>query len=514
MNKLWINQHEYIELANETDAMKPALEEIASLAVHPTMEISSALLPNPDPVLVKEGLRIEVFESLENDPQVGTCIETRKLAVTGMEEGIEQGESPDAAFQLIEALYKDVLNTEDINDSMLDFRFNGYRVMEINWMLDATNKLVPSEIVPRDYEFFKFSPAGRLMFITKQVPTGVDTFQTYPNKFMLLRNRPSPKNPYGKAILSSVFWSVAFKRGGMKWWTLLMEKFGIPKVLIKHPPKMSTTDVRKMVAEAASVILDGVVAVPQGSEVELIENNITGAGDAHDTYIERQDGYISKRILGHTGSTDSTPGKLGNDNNADTAFGTRVASDARYIMAKHNEIIRTITTLNFGPTVAAPTYKLYNKENTDLLQLADIHTKVFALGYDIAEARLQADFGYDEGDLIKKAVDTSASQGGTQPVALAQPSTSAAEPHVELARSSTDATLTEQLIDAAEIDSNTLIAPLLKAVAKAKNYKEAEQVLLAAVLESGNAEQFQEQLAALMLFGNTAGRIAADQEGE
>lgn len=508
-NGIWINQHEYIEFAEEADAMKPALEELATLDKNPAMQISGSLLPNPDPVLIKEGLRIEVFESLENDAQVGSCIETRKLAVTGMEEGIEQGESPDEIFTFIERLYADTLNTEDINDAMLDFRFNGYRVMESNWSITPENRIAPYEILPRDYEFFKFSPAGRLMFVTKTTPDGVDAFATHPNKFMLLRNRPSPKNPYGKALLSSVFWNVAFKRGGMKWWSLLMEKYGIPKVLIKHAPKMDKAKVRELVADAARVILDGVVAVPLGSEVELVESNITGGSSAHDQFIQRQDDYISKRILGHSAAADATAGKLGNDPNAETALEKRTASDARYITAKHNEIIRTIVTLNWGAEAVAPTYRLYKEENTDLVALAEMHNKIYALGYDISPARLQKDFGYDDGDLIKRG--DALPQGDTTNTNK-PPTSTPTDPPAEFAAVE-QIDLTEELLDKSELSADAMLRGIIELVDSSKNYEELQSSLLTLATTNNNA-QLVEKLSAHLFFANAAGRIEAEERAE
>ncbi|MBL7998273.1 MAG: DUF935 family protein, partial [Candidatus Kapabacteria bacterium] len=195
MSIIWINNTDFVELAGESDTAKPGLEAVATLERHPTLQTSESLLPNPDPVLIKEGLRMDVFESLENDAQVATCVESRKLAVLGLDEAIEQGDAPDAAYELINNLYANQLNTEDINNAMLDFRYYGYRVMELLWMIDKNGYLIPADIVPRDHEYFRFSTKeGRLMFITKDNKEGVDAMTTYPNAFLLLRNRPTPKN--------------------------------------------------------------------------------------------------------------------------------------------------------------------------------------------------------------------------------------------------------------------------------------------------------------------------------
>lgn len=480
--KLYINPREFVELAGAEDAMKPALEEIATLDKNPAMNINASLLPNPDPVLIKEGLRMEVFEALESDSEVATSIELRKEAVTGLEEAIEQGQSPDPVFELINTIYTDILNTEEINDAMLDCRYNGYKVMEINWQ-EQEQYIIPREIVARDYEFFQFSPAGRLMFCTKENKDGVDAELSFPNKFTLLRNRPSPKNPYGKAILSSIFWNVAFKRGGMKFWTLLMEKFGLPATIIEHTPNMTKSQVREMVTMVAETILDRVISVPLGSKVQFHEINVSGAGDAHLKYVEKQDAYIRKRILGHASVSEATAGKLGNDDNADKAFKRKIESDAKMLMAKHNEIIRKIVNINFGIDVVAPTYNLYAKGNKNLLELAEVHTKVHALGYDISVQRLNADLGYDDGDLIKRETPTAA-------LASVQE-------------------LNDVIIKETDKE-NTIVSDTVQILSKAKDYTEAEQNLISSLLE--NPQQFADKLSASLFFANAAGRIQAEKE--
>lgn len=500
MSIIWINNTDYVELAAEGDTAKPGLEAVATLERHPTIQTSESLLPNPDPVLIKEGLRMDVFESLENDEQVGTCIDSRKLAVLGLDEAIEQGSASDEAYNLINNLYADSLNTEDINDSMLDFRYYGNRVMELLWTINSNGYLVPGDIVARDHEFFRFNKDGRLMFITKDNKQGVDAMTTYPNSFLLLRNRPSPKNPYGKALLSSVFWSVAFKRGGMKWWSLFMEKFGIPKVLIKHPRNMDKNKITDMVMTAAKTILDGVLAVPEGSDVTILETNVTGAGDAHDKYISKQDAYIAKRILGHAGNADSTPGRLGNDDNATDVFAARTKSDMRFIIAKHNEVIRRIIDLNFGKDAPAPRYKLYAEQSTDLLQLADIHNKIYALGYDISEPRLRNDFGYDEGDLIKRSVEQ---QGSEQPVALASGNAGDAANGIVESSSKKMNTGVEQLIEAIQ-----------QATEKSPDAEKLKEKLIAMIGNTELMQGFEDAMTAAQVFAIAAGSIDAIESGE
>ncbi|MBL7997441.1 MAG: DUF935 family protein, partial [Candidatus Kapabacteria bacterium] len=253
--------------------------------------------------------------------------------------------------------------------------------------------------------------------------------------------------------------------------------------------------VSEMVLTAANTILDGVMAVPEGSEVTMLETNVSGAADAHERYIAKQDAYITKAILGHTGNSDGTPGRLGNDDNATDVFAARTASDMRYITAKHNEVIRTIINLNFGSDVPAPRYKLYAEESTDLLQLADIHNKVYALGYDISEPRLRNDFGYDEGDLIKRNTE--------QPVALASGDAGGAANGIVESGSGDMNTGAEKLVEAIQ-----------EAAEKSPNAEKFKEKLMTMIGSAELMQGFEDAMTAAQVFAIAAGRIDAIESGE
>jgi phage gp29-like protein len=52
-------------------------------------------------------------------------------------------------------------------------------------------------------------------------------------KFVFARHFPTYDNPYGLRLLSRCFWPAAFKKGGIKFWVTLAEKYGMPFMLGK-----------------------------------------------------------------------------------------------------------------------------------------------------------------------------------------------------------------------------------------------------------------------------------------
>lgn len=490
MAGIWVNPATYVELAGEnSDNIKPVLEELAISSAHPTMQVTDTILPNPDPILREAGIRLDVFDSIESDPQVTTVIENFRNDVTGQQWDLEQGEAPEPVYQFVRMVY-DNLEMHDINDSMLTFRDYGYQVMERNWIQDGSYYIM-QDFEAVEHAFFEFTPDGKLLFCTKENPKGVLADEVYPHKFVALRNRPTKKRPHGKALLSSVFWEVTRKRNTDKWWDLLLQKFGIPKTIIKHPAGMEKTKVREMVLTAAATILDAVVAVPEGSNVDFAETNVTGSGDAHSNRIQMIDGYITKVFMGHNAGSDSTAGRLGDEKFGEKVYKARIRGASTALENAHNKNIRAIVDINFGKDKPAPKFRIYADENTDLVALADMHSKVWAMGFDINPNRLEKDLGYDDGDLTPRA----AAQISAQPaVALA-------------AGEATDVrtALMEQAPDM-QGQAQQLLKPILKAAKDAKNFEQLTEALLAS-MDDDSVDGMREALARHLLFSNAAGRI-------
>ena len=76
---------------------------------------------------------------------------------------------------------------------------------------------------------------------------------------------------------------------------------------------------------------------------------------------------MSKAVLGHTGSTDSTPGKLGSDNNAEFVRQDIRAADAKSLAnAIRWQLIKPLVDFNFGPQEKYPDFKFKIEPPKDL----------------------------------------------------------------------------------------------------------------------------------------------------
>ena len=183
----------------------------------------------------------------------------------------------------------------DVFNEILDAPFYGATFLELFWQAEG-GKYRLVDIVAKPREWFVFTserkPALKPSQSGEPVPLPA-------GKFLVPRHFPTYKNPYGLRLLSRCLWPVAFKRGGIKFYTRFLEKYGTPWVVAKAPKGTDQKGKEAMAAQIASMVQDAVAVVSQGSEVDLVEPK-GKAGEQFETYLKRWDKAILKVIMGQT----------------------------------------------------------------------------------------------------------------------------------------------------------------------------------------------------------------------
>jgi len=155
---------------------------------------------------------------------------------------------------------------------------------------------------------------------------------------------------------------VNFKKQMMRFWLLFAEKFGMAFVIGRYKVGWDQSIIDDMQAGLEQLASDGVAMLPEGSNVEIIEASKTSSADLFLAFISLANSEITKAILSHTGATDSTPGKLGNDNSAQTVREDIIEQDKRVVEKTINKIIKTIVDINFTGVNLYPKFSLFQKE--------------------------------------------------------------------------------------------------------------------------------------------------------
>lgn len=102
-----------------------------------SIDYHSALyyLPNPDPVLKKKGLSIEVYDELLSDTYVSLCTERFMDGVKEKEWDIDRGKSKSTNAKIIKQIFTELADIGDgisgIIEATLKARLYGYQPIEV-----------------------------------------------------------------------------------------------------------------------------------------------------------------------------------------------------------------------------------------------------------------------------------------------------------------------------------------------------------------------------------------------
>ena len=330
---------------------------------------------NVDPVLLAEGgsgpTAIQIYETLLRDDQVASTLQTRKLAVTGKEWAVEPASDNPKDVEIaefIERAFK-AFDMDSARASLMDAIVIGYKVAEVIWEyydgMVWVKRIIP---VPSRRIVFDENHKARLLTANNML----DGEELPDRKFIIYRNKDPNGSPYGYGLGRALYWPVWFKKNGIKFWAIFLEKFGSPTVIGRYPSGASEDIQNTLMDALQSIQTDAVIRVPEGMTIELLEAMRTGKADTYGEFVDRWDRQISKVILGHGASADATPGKLGNEDRANAVADDYLKADADMMSLCINEtLVKWLVDLNYGPQKEYPKYWIRTDDEPNLKPLAE-----------------------------------------------------------------------------------------------------------------------------------------------
>jgi phage gp29-like protein len=399
---------------------KGLTKEIASREY--TIDFMSVILgglPNPDPILRKLGRAIDVYEDLAFDSRVSACVTSRKSAVKAMEWDLV-GEDVNEADIDFHKEYINNYKLEDIFSEVLDAWMYGYKPMEIIWETDG-GKIIPSKFVGKPPRWFKYDEDNELRFLSMEDMISGEELPE--NKFIIARNEATYDNPYGRAVLSACYWPVTFRRNGMKFWTIFVEKYGMPFLHAKAEAGAKEERITEIADMLENMVQDAIAVTPEEFEVELLETSKGKGGEqsAHKTYIDTMNVEIAMAILGTNLTTEVSGGSFAATKSHMEVRDDIVEGDAKIIEGAFSELIRITHNLNIGSSRPAPTFKLFAEEKVEEtrakrdkdIQDADKRVKLTADYYKRAYNFTDDDFELIEvPEAVPEAVPVGTGDGG------------------------------------------------------------------------------------------------------
>ena len=369
------------EQQKDQAAKQPEMKEIATTGdgrditrgyVNPM-----AVAPPDDEVLQIRGAGdYQIYREVLRDDQVASCFGQRRLSVVSKEWDVEAGGDRPIDKEAADFLKQQLQNNrwDRVTNMMLYGVHYGFAVAEPLWGRDG-NRIILAALKVRNRRRFGFDGQGRLRMMTMSNPMG----ELLPERkfWAFSTGADNDDEHYGLGLGHWLYLPAFFKRNGLSYWMIFLEKFGMPTAKGTYS---EGGDVNKLLQTLMAIGTDSGVAVPEGMQIELIEAARSGTADYSGLYAT-MDRAIAKVILGQVASTEGTPGKLGNDDLQGDVRLDLIKADADLINESFNDTIaRWLTEWNF-PGAAIP--RVYRKveADEDLAKRAERDGKIKDMGF-------------------------------------------------------------------------------------------------------------------------------------
>ncbi|WP_327752922.1 DUF935 family protein [Sphingobium sp. SJ10-10] len=225
---------------------------------------------------------------------------------------------------------------------------------------------------------FRFDDEDRLRMLT---PTNMQGEILPERKFWVHSvGAADDDQPYGHGLAHWLYWPTLFKRNGIRFWNIFLDKFGTPTAKGTYPRGSSQTDINKLLMALQAIATDSGFVVPEGMAVELLNAARSGTGDYHQLCLY-MDAAIAKIVLSQTMTTDNGSSRSQGEVHADVKLDV-VKTDADDLTDSFSvQVARWWTDWNFGPDVAAPIVRRIVEEEEDTKANAETDNIHAGLGW-------------------------------------------------------------------------------------------------------------------------------------
>lgn len=165
-----------------------------------------------------------------------------------------------------------------------------------------------------------------------------------------------------------------FKNFTLKAWMQFTELFGMPLRVGKYSASTGEKEKEALLNALQRLASDASAMISDSTSIEFIEAAQHAAAVSHKELAEFCNQEMSKAVLGHTGTAESTPGRLGAEEAAREVRFDLVQSDALALdEVISDQIIRPLVDYNYGSQVKYPYYKTIIEPAVDRKELIELY---------------------------------------------------------------------------------------------------------------------------------------------
>ena len=290
----------------------------------------------------------------------------------------------------------------------------GYYVIEVLWDVNAEGKIVVKKFVGKHPRRFCFTTRRELRLITPEAL--VEGIPVPGRKFIIFQWGDSD-NPYGKGLGQKLWWPSWFKKHGIKFWLIFLEKYGMPTTVGKYPAGTPKEKQDELLSAIKAIQTASAIKIPDGMLVELLEATRQGHV-TYETLCEYMDKQVSKAVLGQTLTSDTgNVGSLAMAQVHNTVRQDLMEADADLLDACLNEtVIKWLVDYNFANVTAYPKIVTYTAAKPDLAVRSGIDkTLAKDIRLPMAKSYFYQTYGVSEpgpnDELVNPATDNAAGAG-------------------------------------------------------------------------------------------------------
>jgi len=367
--------------------------------------------------------QMELFEEmLEKDAHWGSLFQARRLAVSRRNYSIIPTSEDAAAVDIAtdtDRMIKNIRGWKNAVNDILDCVPKAFSLNEIFWIpkndqfvierlrwihqkkcrfgkisdLDSDPEELRLVVDPRQVDSYRgLVPDSEISHATTD-GIGLDSDPGFRRHFVVAYCKARSGNPARASLLRTLTYLFLFKNYDVKWWVQFAEiqlGYRIGKYDASQPEQKTLleTALRGLATDSAAVIT-------KESEIEFKE--MLQKASSHQVYGDLKDwcnSEASELVLGHTGSTTGTPGKLGQEDMAKEVKQELVEADAQVVdEAISDDIIRPYVDLRFGPQEEYPYYQTDLSQALDLLEESGIDLNLQKMGFPLTKKFVSEKYG-------------------------------------------------------------------------------------------------------------------------
>lgn len=346
--------------------------------------------PDTDEVLRKAGITRHRLRVLLDDDEIAQVVETRIDALLATPLRVEPNDTDEA--QKLNLILKEWFH--EIATGAMSALFFGYSVQEAVYELKPEGYLGIQWIGEKPMQWFEPKNDGRLIYRPEGIGTEHEVDQVF--KFFLTRRKATYEQPYGKALLATLYWLFFFKQNGFKFWAKFLERFGTPILL----GKCEDTETEDMSRALLNAHAQSVLAIDAEDDVQILSTSGTSgtAGAAFESFNNQLIRQIQKVVLGQT-LTSGTDGKgsysLGQVH--ENVRMDKLKSDIRLVTPTLQAVVDSLCVLNGWSKYAVMLGEKPKPLNKDQAE-RDVHLK--NAGANLSKDYFIREYGLQEEDLV------------------------------------------------------------------------------------------------------------------